>query len=137
MQRLLLLSFILFSSNCFSQKIESIFVNLYTDSLKKGTYNYINIDGKMSDGKYVPLDTSELIFWSSDGKFIGNSLFVDKNFSKDKIDIRVVTKQNKALSKEFTLFIKRKPDDERLLTTEELLNKIPSRQKRSKNKKLL
>ncbi len=91
----------------------------------------------MSDGKYVPLDTSELIFWSSDGKFIGNSLFVDKNFSKDKIDIRVVTKQNKALSKEFTLFIKRKPDDERLLTTEELLNKIPSRQKRSKNKKLL
>ena len=27
-----------------AQKIDNIFVNLYTYSLKKGTYNYINID---------------------------------------------------------------------------------------------
>jgi hypothetical protein len=35
----------LFSASAKAQKVESIYVNLYTDSLKKGTYNYINIEG--------------------------------------------------------------------------------------------
>ncbi|MEO6705385.1 MAG: hypothetical protein ABIN04_06000 [Ginsengibacter sp.] len=54
------------------QNIDSIYVHLYTDSLKKGTFNYINIDGKLSDGSYIPLDTSNIFFSSSDGKFYGN-----------------------------------------------------------------
>ena len=46
---------ILFSSAFLSnaQKIDSIYFHLYTDSLKKGTHNYINIDGKTSDGKWM------------------------------------------------------------------------------------
>ncbi|MBL0056604.1 MAG: hypothetical protein IPP31_10530 [Chitinophagaceae bacterium] len=36
------------------QKVENIYVNLYTDSLKKGTFNYINIDGKLSNGRFIP-----------------------------------------------------------------------------------
>ena len=38
-----------------AQQVDSIFLNLYTDSLKKGQHNYINVDGKLSNGKWMPL----------------------------------------------------------------------------------
>lgn len=87
-----------------------MYVHLYTDSLKKGTYNYINIDGKLANGQFVPLDTTDVTFSSSDGKFYGNSLWIDPGFSKDKIWIKAVLKSNPVVFKEFTLYIKTKPD---------------------------
>lgn len=45
-----------------AQKIDSIYFHLYTDSLKKGFYNYINVDGKMSDGSWTPLDSTQILF---------------------------------------------------------------------------
>ncbi len=135
LRKLIFIAFTLFSTGAFTQKVEKIFVNLYTDSLKKGTYNYINIDGQLSNGKYLPLDSTEIIFWASDGKFFGNQLFIDKNFSKEKIDIKVNLKQNPAVAKEFTLYIKQKPDDERLKTADELLNQMQPNSKKSKRKK--
>lgn len=93
-----------------AQKIESIYVNLYTDSLKKGTYNYINIDGKMPNGRYLPLDSTQLIFWASAGKFSGNSLWIDKNFKEEKIDIKVTLRSNPGMVKAFTMYIKKQPD---------------------------
>lgn len=110
-------------------------MNLYTDSLKKGTYNYINIDGKLSDGHFIPLDSSEIIFTASDGKFSGNSLWVDKDFPREKISIKAVLKSNNSLSKEFTMYVKKKPNDEKLKTLDELMeemnNKKSSRKKKS------
>ena len=106
-------------------------MNLYTDSLKKGTYNYINIDGLLSNGSYIPLDSTEIIFWASDGKFYGNMLLVDKDFKKEKISIKVTLRKNPAITKEFTMHIKKKEDDEKLKTTDELLRDI----KNSKTKK--
>lgn len=93
-----------------AQKIESIYVNLYTDSLKKGTYNYINIDGKMPNGRYLPLDSTQLIFWASAGKFSGNSLWIDKNIKEEKIDIKVSLRSNPGMVKTFTMYIKKQPD---------------------------
>ena len=107
-----------------AQKIENIFVNLYTDSLKKGTYNYINVDGLLSNGNYIPLDTTDVIFWASDGKFYGNTLLIDKNFKKEKVHLKVTFRKNPALTKEFTMFIKKKEDNEKLKTTEELLRDL-------------
>lgn len=103
-----------------AQKIESIYVNLYTDSLKKGTYNYINIDGKMPNGRYLPLDSTQLIFWASAGKFSGNSLWIDKNFKEDKIDIKVTLRNNPGMVKTFTMYIKKQPDPE-LKTLDEVM----------------
>jgi len=131
LKRILTIAFVLFSGVVNAQKIEKIFVNLYTDSLKKGTYNYINIDGLLPNGNYTPLDSSELTFWSSDGKFYGNTLLVDKDFKKEKITIRVTLKSNPALTKEFIMFIKKKEDNEHLKTTEELLRDLQN----SKTKK--
>lgn len=110
-----------------AQKIDSIYVHLYTDSLKKGTYNYINIDGLLSNGRYLPLDTTHILFSASAGKFVGNTLFIDKDFKDDKVDIRAVLKANPALHKEFVMYIKKKADDENLKTVDELLNGPQSR----------
>lgn len=109
-----------------AQKVEKIFVNLYTDSLKKGTYNYINIDGQLSNGKYLPLDSTQLIFWASAGKFNGNSLWIDKDFTASKVDIKVSMRDNPALVKEFTIYIKQQPDPE-LKTMDEIMKKTKSK----------
>jgi hypothetical protein len=118
-----------------AQKIEKIFVNLYTDSLKKGTYNYINVDGLLSNGNYVPLDSTNIIFWASDGKFYGNTLLIDKDFQKEKVQLKVTLRNNPALTKEFTMFIKKKEDNEHLKTTEELLQDLQIEKTKSKKKK--
>jgi hypothetical protein len=112
-----------------AQKIDSIYVNLYTDSLKKGTYNYINIDGRLSNGQYLPLDNTDITFTASAGEFKGNSLWIDKDFKPEKVSIKVVLKSNPVLHKEFDIYIKQKPDDEKLKTTEEIINEI-KKQKR-------
>ncbi len=127
LKKYLLLLFILCSQFARAQKVESIYVNLYTDSLKKGTFNYINIDGKLSNGKYLPLDSTDLIFSSSAGKFSGNSLWIDKDIAAEKVDIKVQLRSNPSLLKEFSIYIKQKPDPE-LKTIDEIMN-------RSKTKK--
>lgn len=132
MKQLLLICFIICSGIAQAQKIDSIFVNLYTDSLKKGTYNYINIDGRLSNGRYLPLDTSHLIFTASAGEFKGNSLWIAKDFKPNKVSFKVVLKANPAQHKEFDIYIKQKPDEEKLKTNEEIMKEI--RQPR-KNKK--
>lgn len=116
-----------------AQKIDSIFVNLYTDSLKKGTYNYINVDGLYSNGRYLPLDTSDVSFTSSEGTFYGNSLFIEPDFTKEKVSISVVLKKNPGLRKDFDIYIKKIENTERLKTTEEILQELRNKPK-SKNK---
>ena len=118
-----------------AQKVDSIYIDLYTDSLKKGTYNYINIDGKLPNGRFIPLDTTDIIFTASDGKFSGNTLWIDPDFSKEKVFIKVTLKSNPSMYKEFTLFIKKKPDDEKLKTLEDLMNETKPSSKSSRKRK--
>jgi hypothetical protein len=116
-----------------AQKIDSIYVNLYTDSLKKGTYNYINIDGLSSNGNYLPLDSTHLIFSASAGSFSGNSLWIAPDFNEDKITIKVILRTNPLLFKQFDMYVKKKPDNERLKTTEEIIDEM-NKNKKSKKK---
>ncbi|MDP4285642.1 MAG: hypothetical protein Q8891_14575 [Bacteroidota bacterium] len=131
MKQLLLFLFVTASSFANAQKIESIHVDLYTDSLKKGTYNYINIDGKLPDGNYIPLDSTDIIFSSDNGKFFGNSLWVDPGFSKEKINIKAVLLSNPELYKEFTIYIKKIPNPDQLPSLNQVLDKknIPKKKK--------
>jgi len=123
---------ITFSTFAKAQKIDSIYVHLYTDSLKKGTYNYINIDGKLSNGRFLPLDTSEIIFSSSDGKFYGNSLFLPADFKKEKVNIKAVLKSNPVMFKQFDVYIKKIPDPKQLKTMDEILNEPESSSRRKR-----
>lgn len=127
---LFLISILAISFSVKSQKIESIYVHLYTDSLKKGTYNYINIDGKTADGSFLPLDSTDISFCSSYGKFTGNSLWVPADFKKDKISITATLKRDKSLYKKFDIYIKQNPDP--ILKTEnELLREMNNKKRRS------
>ncbi|MEP7142828.1 MAG: hypothetical protein ABI707_08155 [Ferruginibacter sp.] len=115
-----------------AQKIDSIFVDLYTDSLKKGTFNYINIDGLLPNGRYLPLDSTHLIFSASAGKFSGNSLWIDKDFNEEKVNIKVILRKNPAVLKQFDIYIKKKPDDEKLKTADEIMNDMRNDKKPKK-----
>ncbi len=126
LKKYLLALFICSSFFAKAQKVESIYVNLYTDSLKKGTYNYINIDGQLANGKYLPLDSTQLIFWASAGKFSGNSLFIERDILVKQVDIKVSMRNNPAVVKEFTIYIKQLPDPE-LKTMDEIMNKSKSK----------
>jgi len=117
-----------------AQNIDSIYVNLYTDSLKKGTYNYINIDGLLSNGRYLPLDSTQLIFSASAGKFSGNSLWLDPNFTAEKVSVKVILRSNPAIYKEFEIYIKKKPDNEKLKTADEIMDEMRGGRKSKRSK---
>jgi len=138
LKQFFILLFVTISTLAKAQKIDSIYVHLYTDSLKKGTYNYINIDGKLSDGKYLPLDSTDIIFSSSDGKFYGNSLYLDPNFSKEKVTIKAVLRSNPSINKQFDIYIKKIPNPTKLKTLDEILNESKARSReRNKREQLL
>ena len=106
----LLLPVIISTIAVHAQKVDSIFFNLYTDSLKKGTYNYINVEGKLSNGHFTPLTSKELTFVASAGKFDGNSLFIDINCSEEKITVKTTLKANPAMRREIIIYVKKKEE---------------------------
>jgi len=114
-----------------AQRVDSIYFNLYTDSLKKGTHNYINVDGKLSNGKWVPLTSDEVQFSSSACKFSGNELIIPADFGEDAITIKAVLKNNPRLSLEKTIWIKKKPDPE-LPTMDEVMKSSKDKTKKKK-----
>jgi hypothetical protein len=104
-----------------TQTIESFNFNLYTDSLKKGTYNYINVDGKLSNGTWLPLTDKHLIFSASSGHFEGNSLFIDKNIADEKVTVKVALRSDTSNCKSIVIYVKKMEDNEVLKTEEEIL----------------
>jgi len=117
-----------------AQKVDSIFFHPYTDSLKKGTYNYINVDGKLSDGRWLPMTAKEITLTSSAGVFSGNSLFIDSSFKEAKVTIKAVLKDNPTVWKELTLYIKTTIVNEKLKTTDELLEEWKRKANEKKKK---
>ncbi|MBD0295413.1 MAG: hypothetical protein ICV51_17530 [Flavisolibacter sp.] len=124
-----------------AQKLETIKFNLYTDSLKKGFYNYINVDGKYSDGRWLPLDNNDVILTVQTTKadekklfFEGNSLFIDSSYTGEAVRVKVVVKSNPALSQEVIIYIRKRGFDEPLKTDEEILNEIKQGRKKPKQR---
>jgi hypothetical protein len=115
-----------------AQKVDSICFHLYTDSLKKGVHNYINVDGKMSDGRWLPLTSKEIQFSASAGNFERNDLVLPPNFAEEKVSIKAILKSAPAIWTQVVIWIKKKPDDEILPTANDVLNKNPSRSRTRK-----
>jgi hypothetical protein len=106
---------------------------LYTDSLKKGTHNYINVDGKFADGKWKPLTAKEIAFTASYGTFEGNELILPAEPTVEKLTIKAVLKSDPASWKETTDLDKEgKPDDESLPTSDEILKNKSQKNGKSK-----
>ena len=132
MNKLLLLILLAgFSASTRAQKIDSIYFHLYTDSLKKGQHNYINVDGKLSNGNWMPLTSKELSFTSSLASFEGNELIIPQDFKAEKVTVKAVLKSNPSVWKEVTIWIKKMPDPQ-LPTRDEIMNN-PRRNNRGKS----
>ncbi len=110
-----------------AQKVDSIYFHLYTDSLKKGFYNYINVDGKLSNGTWMPLDTNQIKLSSNTGFFKGNDLFIDSSYTGETVNVKAVLKNNPAIWKETTIHIRKRGFDEPLKSNDELLNEMRKR----------
>jgi hypothetical protein len=130
------LSFIVAVHAASAQKVDSIYFHLYTDSLKKGFYNYINVDGKMSDGTWAPLDSSEILFLSDGGFFKGNDLFIDSSYTGESDRVKAILKSNPAIRKEVVIYIRKRGFTEPLKTNEEILDEIRHQSARTKSKNI-
>ena len=107
-----------------AQKVDSIYFHLYTDSLKKGFYNYINVDGKMSDGTWAPLDSTQILLISDGGFFKGNDLFIDSSYDGETVRVKAVLKANPSIHKEVVIYIRKRGFTEPLKTNEEILDEM-------------
>ena len=113
-----------------AQKVEKIYVNLYTDSLKKGTHNYINVDGEFTNGKYLPLDSTKIQFSCPQAKFFGNNLFIPADFAGEKVSVKVMLKEDNSKFEAFEIYIK-KSIDPPLKTQEEIIAEIKNKRKKN------
>ena len=122
-------------ANMNNQKIEEISFNLYTDSLKKGFYNYISVDGKFSDGRWLPLDESHIKFTANTGFFKGNDLFIDSSYTADSIVVKAVLKSNPSIWKQTVIYIRKRGFDEPLKTNDELFEEMRSNSRKKKKER--
>jgi hypothetical protein len=123
------LGFILAANAASAQKVDSIYFHLYTDSLKKGFYNYINVDGKMSDGNWQPLDSTQILLLSDAGNFKGNDLFIDSSYKGATVHVKAVLKSNPRIWKETVIYIRTRGFDEPLKTNDEILDEMRKKKK--------
>ena len=130
MKKLLFSLFVVSTIGVKAQKIENIYANLYTDSLKKGTHNYINVDAEFSNGKYLPLDSSKILFSCPQAKFFGNSLYIPADFAEQKVSVKIMLKEDNSKFKEFEIFIKTMIDPP-LKTQEEIIAEIKNKRKKN------
>jgi hypothetical protein len=133
-KRILLFTLIIIYVGASSQKIEAIYFNLYTDSLKKGFYNYINIDGKAKDGTWMPLDSTQIIFSANTGHFKGNDIFIDSSYTADTVKVKAILRANPGIWKEIIIHIRKRGFDEPLKTNDEILNEYRKPSEKSKKK---
>ncbi len=115
--------------------MDSLFFNLYTDSLKKGSWNYINVDAKLSNGTYMPLTSEQLNFKVSNGKLQGNSVWIDWNFKDDSVVVEVSLKKDASVRRTITIWIKKKDEQLNAPVNDSLLRQLNDRPKSSKKKR--
>ncbi|HMU47066.1 MAG TPA: hypothetical protein PKC72_11910 [Chitinophagaceae bacterium] len=123
---LAVLLFTVSASGLKAQKVDSIFFHLYTDSLKKGQHNYINVDGKLSNGRWLPLTSKELNFSCDEATFEGNELVIPENFKEEKVTVKATLKTDHSVTIQKTIWIKQKPDPE-LPKRDDMINKSSRR----------
>lgn len=119
-----------------AHKVDSIYFNLYTDSLKKGVYNYINVDGMLANGNFEPLTSSQVSFSSSYGKWDGNNLILEREAKVDSVIINAVLISDSNIKKSKVIYLKKIEIEPELKTEKELLEEW-QRKGRKKSKKFV
>ncbi len=139
MKRSLLFMLLLSSLALKAQKVDSIFFNLYTDSLKKGSWNYINVDALLDNGKYIPLNHEDLIINTTGGTVKGSSIWLEWDFKQAFITVEVMLKVEPSVKRSMTIWVKKQdlqmnaPVQDSLLQQINNRNKKPASSRRKKN----
>lgn len=118
------------ASGASAQGVKELAFNLYTDSLKKGFYNYISVDGKLSNDRWMPLDSTDLLFTANTGFFKGNDLFIDSSYTKDSVVVKAALRANPQLWKEAVIYIRKRGFDEPLKTAEDVKKDLEDKRRR-------
>lgn len=118
-----------------AQQVDSLFFNLYTDSLKKGSWNYINVDAKLSNGKFMPLTSKQLVITTTGGKLEGNSIWIDWNFNVEKITVEVYLKERPHIKQQKTIWVKKYDLELNTPAGDSLLQQLNQRNRKSTNGK--
>lgn len=124
MKKIFLSVFLIISAGLLhAQQVDSIFFHLYTDSLKKGQHNYINVDGKLKNGQWLPMTNKEVEFSCTAAVFEGNELIIPADFGPEKVTVKAVLKADPRQTISCTIWIKKKPDPEILPKRENLIKR--------------
>lgn len=127
---LILLFVLLGKANAQAQSIDSIRFHLYTDSLKRGSYNYINVEGRFARGQWLPLDTSMIDLKSSHGTLFGNSIWIPWESRERKVGVHCRLRSDTSRMIDTVIYIKTTDDTTLLKTKEEVLGEQPTKKRR-------
>lgn len=123
---------LLFFNKTNGQQIVDIRFNLYADSVKTTIDNYINVEGLLSSGHYIPLTQKEINFVSDFGKWKGNCLLVDQKDNLDKIKITATLKTNPQLKKSTVVYVQKYDDPGVYMTEQDYMDQLRKRRPRSR-----
>lgn len=113
-----------------AQVPDSIWFDLYTDSLKKGSWNYINVVGRFAGGKVLPVSSARLRLQASVGKVENGSIWIDWKESADSVNIYVQLIKQPSLQKAVTIWIKKEDRQMEALPADTLLQQLNERLQR-------
>jgi hypothetical protein len=91
------------------------------------------LNGKLSDGSWAPLDSTQVLFISDAGFFKGNDLFIDSSYKAETVRVKAVLKSNPSVHKEVVIH-KEKRLHRALKTNEEIMDEIRRSSAKSKRK---
>lgn len=91
-------------------QVKRIYFNLYTDSIKTVLNYYVNVEAELSNGNYVPLDTSMIALKSDHGRMSGSEWIAPRSIDFDRVRFTASLKSDPALRDEITVFLKREID---------------------------
>lgn len=113
-----------------AQAPDSIWFDLYADSLKKGSWNYINVVGRFSGGKIFPVSSAGLRLQASVGKVEDGSIWIDWKESADSVHVDVQLIKHPSMQKSITIWIKKEDRQMEPLPADTLLHKLNERLQR-------
>ena len=122
MIRLILLCLLLpFASNAQQSGVpRRIYFNPYTDSIKTILNFYVNVEGEFSKGKYLPLDTSQIVITSDLGTMSGNEWIAPSHINFEKVRFHAQWKNDASIQADTVIWLKRCIDPRDMMQGEDM-----------------
>lgn len=91
-------------------RLVRLYFHPYTDSIKTVLNYYVNVEGEYSNGRILPLDTSEIMLRADVGMMAGNEWILPKKIDFEKVTFTAVSRADARLRDTVTLWIQKWKD---------------------------